>query len=35
MKRTAEFVTTKHPDKLADRIAKTILDTKLEKDKKA
>lgn len=35
MKRTAEFVTPKHPDKLADRIADTILDTYLELDKDA
>ena len=35
MKRTAEFVTPKHPDKLADRIADTILDTYMAEDKNA
>ena len=35
MKRTAEFVTPKHPDKLADRMADTILDSCLEEDKNA
>lgn len=35
MKRTAEFVTPKHPDKLADRMADTILDSYLEEDKNA
>ena len=35
MKRTAEFVTPKHPDKLADRIADTILDAYMAEDKNA
>jgi S-adenosylmethionine synthetase len=35
MIRTAEFVTPKHPDKLADRIADAILDTYMTIDQKA
>lgn len=35
MRRTAEFVTPKHPDMLADRMADTILDAYLEADKNA
>lgn len=35
MKRTAEFVTPKHPDKLADRIADRILDTFIKADENA
>lgn len=35
MKRTAEFVTPKHPDKLADQIADRILDFFLKRDENA
>ena len=35
MKRTAEFVTPKHPDKLADRIADTLVDLFMGLDKNA
>lgn len=35
MRRTAEFVTPKHPDKLADRLADRILDVYLAEDKDA
>ena len=35
MRRTAEFVTPKHPDKLADRLADRILDAYLAEDKNA
>ncbi len=35
MKKTAEFVSPKHPDKICDYIADSILDAYLEDDKKS
>jgi S-adenosylmethionine synthetase len=33
MKRTAEFVSTQHPDKICDRISDALLDEYLSGDK--
>ena len=35
MKKTAEFVSPKHPDKICDFIADSILDAYLEKDRES